>query len=210
MVKIRYAELPAGLHVTAEDDRLDTVVYLQPGLTATQRRAALIRVRSSARMGQGPAMPALAMARALAADRVRTTTRIGAAAMRKHPMLVLPPLIVIVSSAVFVLMSVAPPRVGPHSQIGTTIPSLRVDTRHGPSKHGEKDHTALADRTATSRHVHTRHRRSPSPSTSSSAGVSVSPTLPPSSQPRSLLPRPSPSASHPCITLGPLGLCVQT
>ncbi len=208
MVKIRYAELPAGLHVTAEDDRLDTVVYLQPGLTATQRRTALIRVRSSARMGQGPALPALAMARALAADRVRTTTRIGAAAMRKHPMLVLPPLIVIVSSAVFVLMSVAPPRVPTHGQIGTTIPSLRVDTRHG-STHGQKDQSAPADRTATSRHVHTRHRQSPSPSTSS-GGVTDPQTTPPSSQPMSLLPRPSPSASHPCIRLGPLGLCVRT
>jgi hypothetical protein len=207
MVKIRYAELPAGLHVTAEDDRLDTVVYLQPGLTATQRRTALIRVRSSARMGQGPALPALAMARALAADRVRTATRIGAAAMRKHPMLVLPPLIVIVSSAVFVLMSVAPPRVPPHSQVGTTIPSLRVDTRPGKSTHGQKDHSGPAGRTATSRHLHTRHRRSPSPSTSSSAGMSAPPT---SSQPTSLLPRPSPSANHPCIRLGPLGLCERT
>jgi hypothetical protein len=109
MVKIRYSELPAGLHVAAAADPEGTVVYLQPGLTAAQRRAALTRVRSSARMGQGPLLPRPAMARAIAADRVRTNANIGAAVARRHPMLFLPPVIVLVVSAMmFVFLSIQP------------------------------------------------------------------------------------------------------
>jgi hypothetical protein len=145
MVRIRYAELPAGLHVTTEANRGDTVVYLQPGLTPAQRRVALIRVRSSARMGQGPALPALAMARAVAADRVRTTTRIIAAAMRRHPMLFLPPLIVLLSSAaVFVLTSFVPLMVAQPPKSANVLPALRVDDRQATGPHGHPSQEATA------------------------------------------------------------------
>jgi hypothetical protein len=106
MVKIRYTELPAGLHVSARTQGRRTVIYLLPGLTAAQRRAAFIRVRSSSRMGYGPRLPAVGTAVAIGADRVRTTVGNGVAAMRGHPVLLLPPLILLVSGAiVFVLMS---------------------------------------------------------------------------------------------------------
>src|ERR1700723_3335145 len=106
MVKIRYSELPAGLHVRAEARGRDTVIYLLPGLTPAQRRAALIRVRSSSRMGHGPRLPAASMAMAVGADRLRPTVPNGAAARRGPPVLLLPPLILLVSGAiVFVLMS---------------------------------------------------------------------------------------------------------
>jgi hypothetical protein len=90
MVKIRYAELPAGLHVATEADDRCTVVYLKPGLTRGQRKDALTVARRSARFGHGPSLPPLDMAFALAADRTRTTARITATAMRKHPVLLLP------------------------------------------------------------------------------------------------------------------------
>ena len=90
MVKIRYAELPAALHVATEADDRCTIVYLKPGLTRTQRRDALTVARRSARFGHGPSLPPLDMAFALAADRTRTTARITATAMRKHPLLLLP------------------------------------------------------------------------------------------------------------------------
>lgn len=204
MVKIRYAELPAGLHVTAEDDRLDTVVYLQPGLTAAQRRAALTRVRSSARIGQGPALPPLGMVRALAADRVRTTTRIGAAATRRHPMLVLTPLLAVVASAVaFVLISYAPMPAGPHGKIQANIPSLKVNAGRTSSPPSQKDRDSSAGRTARSRHIHARQiRRSKRLSTSSTAGQA-----PPTSR---VLPRPPPVPSPPCVTLDAVGLCTGT
>jgi hypothetical protein len=116
MVRIRYSELPAGLHVSAKRHGGRTTIYLLPGLTAAERKAALARVRSSARLGHGPPLPAAGMAVAVGVDRARTTMRNGAFAMRSHPVLLLPPLILLVSSAiVFVLMSV----------VTVTIPALR-------------------------------------------------------------------------------------
>ena len=95
MVKIRYAELPAGFHVATEADDRCTIVYLKPGLTHAQRKDALTVARRSARFGHGPSLPTLDMAFALAADRTRTTGRIVASAMRKHPLLLLPLLVLI-------------------------------------------------------------------------------------------------------------------
>lgn len=128
MVKIRYSELPAGLHVSAAADREGTVVYLQPGLTSAQRRAALTRVRSSARMGQGPMLPRPAMARAIAADRMRTSSRIGTAAALRHPMLFLPPVILLVVSAVaFGFMSIQPLTAAAQGNVAAGAPTLPLD-----------------------------------------------------------------------------------
>jgi hypothetical protein len=99
LIKIRYANLPAGIHVRAEAAGRDIVVYLLPGLTPAQRRAALSRARSSARIGHGPALSAAGLARAIAADRVRMMARNSAAALRAHPALFVPPMIVLVSAA---------------------------------------------------------------------------------------------------------------
>jgi hypothetical protein len=90
MVKIRYAELPAGLHVATEAGDRCTIVYLKPGLTRAQRKDAMTVARRTARFGHGPSLPTLDMAFALAADRTRTSTRIVTSAMRKHPLLLLP------------------------------------------------------------------------------------------------------------------------
>jgi hypothetical protein len=125
MVKIRYTELPSGLHVSASTHGRRTIIYLKPGLTPAERHAALIRVRSSGRMGHGPRLPALGMAAALSADWIRTTTRNGAAAMRSHPVLLLPPLILLVSTAiVFILMSFVTLTTAPHQpEAVATAPS---------------------------------------------------------------------------------------
>ena len=103
MVKIRYAELPAGLHVVTEERDGCTIVYLQPGLTPSQRRAALTFARLSARMGQGANLPAIDLGFALAADRTRTTGRNFLGALRRHPMLLLP-LVAVVSGLIVVSM----------------------------------------------------------------------------------------------------------
>jgi hypothetical protein len=103
MVKIRYAELPAGLHVVTEERDGCTVVYLQPGLTPAQRRSALTFARLSARMGQGASLPAIDLAFALAADRARTTGRTLGFALRRHPMLLVP-LVAVVSGVIVVTM----------------------------------------------------------------------------------------------------------
>jgi hypothetical protein len=103
MVKIRYAELPAGLHVVTEERDGCTIVYLQPGLTPSQRRGALTFARLSARIGHGASLPPVDLAFALAADRVRTTGRNLGSALRRHPVLLLP-LVAVVSGVIVVTM----------------------------------------------------------------------------------------------------------
>jgi hypothetical protein len=238
MVKIRYSELPAGLHVTAEQDGRDTIIYLQPGLTAQQRRAALIRVRSSARMGQGPALTSLGMALAVSADRLRTTVGNGAAAMRGHPLLLVPPLILLVSGAIiFVLMSFVTLTVPQHASAGGTpgqdAPPAAA-SRHPAGPGGHPAIPALDP-------------GSPGPGQSGSTGPAPTSSLPPSPTPTSApgpmptapgptspgpvispspsssvpsvtsSPEPSPSATPSpsqsqggtCLQVGPLGLCLH-
>ena len=147
MVKIRYSELPAGLHVAAKPDRKGAVVYLQPGLTPAQRRAAILQVRRSARMGQAPTLPRPAMVRALAADRVRTNAHIGAAAARRHPMLFLPPLIaLVVSAAAFAFMSIQPMTVANQGDVGNALSTLFAGGTPGPrtSSQPRQDHRRAA------------------------------------------------------------------
>jgi hypothetical protein len=103
MVKIRYAELPAGLHVATEEHGDCAIVYLHPGLTPAQRRAALTFARRAARMGHGPSLPPVDLAFALAADMTRTTARTLLAAVRRHPVLLLP-LVAVVSGVIVVIM----------------------------------------------------------------------------------------------------------
>jgi hypothetical protein len=104
MVRIRYSELPVGLHVTAVAVGRQTIVYLLPGLTRAERQAALLRVRSSAHMGHGPSLPAFGLVRAVAADRLRAGARTLGAAMRRHPLLLVPAAALISSLTVLVLV----------------------------------------------------------------------------------------------------------
>jgi hypothetical protein len=225
MVKIRYTELPAGLHVSAEKHGRHTIIYLLPGLPPAPRRAALIRVRSSARMGHGPSLPAVSMVAALGADRLRTTVSNGAAAMRGHPLLLLPPLVVLVSGAiVFLLMSFVTLTVRQHDQAGApsspparvlTTPRNRIHPDPDPPPSSQVGHPGF---TGTDPGGHHKAGTSPAPSSSSPGSATSSPsgtptptlTPSPSSSP-SPSPSPSPSASQSqtCVKLGPLGLCVS-
>jgi hypothetical protein len=118
VIKIRYADLPGGLHVRVAASGKDTIIYLLPGLTAVQRRAALRRARSSARMGHGPDLPGAAVAGAVMADGVRTTLRNVAGAMRIHPGLFFPPIVIISFAAVAYILLVSV-TAGAHSpQVG--------------------------------------------------------------------------------------------
>jgi hypothetical protein len=222
MVKIRYSDLPAGLHVSTEKTGRHTVIYLLPGLTAAQRRAALVRVRSGARMGLGPVLPAGSMAVALGLDRFRTTVRNGAAAMRVHPVLLLPPLILLVSAGiVFALMSVvtltvrqrdpaqaltrptsrtttAPARTSrPDPDPSTADPASMI----GPAGSGPGGHRSKATPAPSG--------SSPDPTPAPSGSLTPSPTPSPSPSSPDPTPSPSSSPSQTCLKLGPLGLCVS-
>jgi hypothetical protein len=229
MVKIRYSDLPVGLHVSVVARARGTVIYLLPGLTAAQRRAALARARSGARMGQGPALPPLSLAVAIAADRTRTTLRNGAAAMRAHPVLLLPSLILLVSSAiVFVLTSFVTLTV--HDP--TAAPTTQISVRSGAHSHQPGTTRGSAGQPGTGRgsggSTDPRPGKSPSATPSPSATIAPGPrptspdptstptpapsTAPtPSPDPTSAAPTPTPSPSPAasCLELGPLGICVH-
>lgn len=121
MIKIRYRdpnELSPGLHAAAERHGRSTTVYLLPGLSAAQRRAALRRLRISARRGYEPKLPAPQLAVALAADRIRTTVGWAGAVFRSHPAGSTVPVMVVSAGAIaFLALSAvsiqvihAPPR----------------------------------------------------------------------------------------------------
>jgi hypothetical protein len=85
VIRIRYGDLPPGLHGKAERGARGVAVYLLPGLTSSQRKAALRRLRQEADRGCGPALPAPQLMVALGWDRVRTALCAVAAIVRLHP-----------------------------------------------------------------------------------------------------------------------------
>jgi hypothetical protein len=113
VIKIRYADLPGGLYARAEVRGRDTVIYLLPGLTAAQRRTALQRVRSSARLGKGPRLPAAGLARARVADWVRIRARAAVAALHLRPLAAAPSIVIILATVFLVLWTPLSVRVSP-------------------------------------------------------------------------------------------------
>lgn len=105
VIKIRYAELPAGLHVAIGIKGSSTIIYLQPGLTPEQRQQALTLARRSARLGHAPRLPAFGLAAAVSADRARMTVRAAAGAVRKHPLAALPLLVLAAGLAAMLVMA---------------------------------------------------------------------------------------------------------
>ena len=103
MIKIRYRdadELSPGLHAAAVPQGRNTIVFLLPGLTAAERRAALRRLRLSARMGYCPPLPPAQLALALVADRIRTTVGQLGTLVRSHPAGSTVPVMVISAGAI--------------------------------------------------------------------------------------------------------------
>ncbi|SRR5712691_4395328 len=145
MIKIRYRdsnELSPGLHAAAERHGRRTTVYLLSGLTAQERRAALRRLRLSARMGYCPRLPAPQLALALLADRVRTTIGQAGAVFRMHPAGSTVPVMVISAGAIaFLVLSTVSirvlhnPRTASQSSASGTLPvaSARAVPISGPS-----------------------------------------------------------------------------
>ncbi len=234
MIKIRYSDLPAGLHVRTVVQGRHTILYLLPGLSTAERRAAVHRVRSNARVGYGPRMPAAGVALALGADRVRTTVRNGLAAARLHPALFVPAAIVVlaVAMAYLLLASVSiqlhSPQAGPGRQLGVPLPSAPSDVRSGAPGPGSRSANLVVPGRGPGRRsggATTGHRGGgpagassathPSPFTSASSaprGSGPSPTPAPGPSPsQTPSPSPSPSPTRPglCVEVGPLGVCLK-
>jgi len=175
VIRIRYCDLPAGLHIRIEDQGSYTTVWFLPGLTPAQRQAAIRRAKGAALVGQGPELPHAALTRALAADWLRATIRNGLRAMRLHPSVFFPPLVVLMSAAVAYLLLVSVSiqfLPGPHPQAIGRGPARPVPLRIRPA-------------------TGTRHSDAPTRPPVSSAPASPPPAAPSPSPTRS--PRPSPS-----------------
>jgi hypothetical protein len=234
VIKIRYSDLPGGLHVRVAASGNDTIIYLLPGLTTVQRRAALRRARSSARMGHGPDLPGAGVAGAVMADGVRTTLRNVAGAMRIHPGLFFPPIVIISFAAVaYILLvsvtagvhspqaggagggpgdpmpqGVAPPP-GSQPQAPAPLPAKSGRPRSSPAG---AHHTTAPSPSASPRPSAT------APGTTSQPSPSPTPTQPaPSASPSPRPDSPNPggtvaatsSGSQLCLHIGPLGACLS-
>jgi hypothetical protein len=237
VIKIRYSDLPAGLHVRTVIQGRHTILYLLPGLSAAARRAAIHRARSNARVGYGPRLPAAGVAFAIITDRFRTTIRNGLAAARLHPALAVPAAIVVLSVAVtyLLLASVSiqlpsPQGAGPGHQLGVPLRAAPSDVQSGPAGRGSRSAIRVisgqapgggsagsgAGRRGGPRPGPSGGKRpSPSPSASSAPpgpGPSPDPTPSPAPGPSpgpSPSPRPSPSSSGLCVDVGSLGVCLR-
>jgi hypothetical protein len=197
VIKIRYADLPAGLHIRAVARGKDTVIYLLPGLTAAQRQAALRRARSSARMGHGPRLTAVGVLGAVMMDRMRTTVRNGAAAMRGHPAILVPPLVIVMSAAVAYILLVSvnirihdPQASGP---AGPGVPIPAAVPAPGSRADDPGSQTGPAPRDTAGQSQQPTHKRSGDGR--GAAGGSPSPSPKPSPAKSSPAPDPSPSPS---------------
>jgi hypothetical protein len=231
VIKIRYADLPEGLHARAEAEGRAAVIYLVRGLSPAQRRAALRRVRRTARLGNGPRLPVSGVALAVAMDTAKSTTRSGIAAVRFHPAgsLFLTALLasVVVCYVLFVSVSIHlipnPPTPGALTAPGGAGPGGAQGQRYGAASPGGPggqqvsgpgpSPTAAA---RTSAHASagargagpSQHAASPVPLPTSSSAPPVSP----SPNPAGASPTPPPSASNNgglCVNVGPLGVCLS-
>jgi hypothetical protein len=197
VIRIRYADLPAGLHIQAVARGRDTVVYLLPGLTAAQRQAALRRARSSARMGQGPRLPVAGVLSAVMVDRIRTTIRNGAAAMRGHPAILVPPLVIVMSAAVAYVLLVSG-HIGIHGPqanggTGTAIPAALAPPGSRADDPGTRP--GSTSRTTSGHSPQPTHKRPGGGQGSKGASPSPSPTPSPATSTSDPSPSPSPSAA---------------
>lgn len=133
----------AGRHGNAERGARGVTLFLQPGLTAAQRRAVIRRLRQEASRGFGPPLPVGALALALAVDRVRAVARGARAIVRLHPVVTLVPgALVIAVTAAFILASSAGPGGAPRAR-ALLIRAVPV-ARAVPA--GEGDLTSLLSR----------------------------------------------------------------
>lgn len=128
MIHIRYKNLSPGRHAEAEHGTRGVVVYLLPGLTGAQRSAALRRLRQEGSRGCGPRLPAGQLAAALAADWLRVGAGNTGAAVRRHPVGVLLPVLLAAVLLVVVVLVSMPIRPVPELAPGTGSDASWPDT----------------------------------------------------------------------------------
>jgi hypothetical protein len=234
VIRIRYSDLPAGLHASASTEGRHTVIHLVPGLSAADRQGAIDRLRASARVGHSPKLPAVPLGLALIADRIRQNLRNAAAAARLHPIGAAIPVVVLVGGAIlyalFVTVSIrlGSPQQSAQAPLPLSAVSAPASTGSVPSDSGGvagpesamRLTGASSARRASHRGSTTREQvagahpvpSSPTPSPGPSVSSSSPPGHPSPPPPGSPSPSPSPTRSHGsgiCLNLGILRICVH-
>jgi hypothetical protein len=151
VIRIRYSDLPAGLHASAKSEGRHTVIYLVPGLSAADKRSAIGRLRASARVGHGPKLPAVSLMTALIADRVRFNLRNAAVAARLHPTGLAIPVAVLTGGAIlYGLLVTVSIRIGPSSPQASQA-RLPLSVAMAPATGGTSQRAARTGPTSASR-----------------------------------------------------------
>jgi hypothetical protein len=234
VIKIRYTELRAGLHASATKEGRHTVVQLLPGLTPAERASAIGRLRASAKVGHGPKLPAIPLAVALIADRIKQTTRNAVAATRLHPTGLAIPAVVLTSGAILYALlvtvsvnlglpatsdlaigplPVAAAPVGPGNTRPAPVTGHPADPARGSRLTGDQGAGGTGGKTRSGQHGKPGPvpPAGPTPSTQPSTGPSPTSSPSPSGSATST-PSPSPIRSHggkgKCLNLGLIWLCL--
>lgn len=231
MIKIRYSDLPPGLHASAETEGKHTVLYLIPGLSPTDRQCAIDRLRASAKVGHGPKLPAIPLALALMADRITVNFRNAVAAARLHPTgLAIPAVVLTGAGVLYALLVTVSLHMGLPATSALTLeplPVVSAPASPGPSHQASARGTHSAAPAHPSRlpggpgrDGHTAAGSPPHPQATPSAGqppTGSSPPAGPSPSPsRSRTPSPKPSPTRPgggggrrrhCLNLGIIHIC---
>ena len=136
MIRVRYQDISSGSHHgtglygTAKRCPQGVTIYLVPGLTGRQRKAVIRRLRQEASRGCGPELPLPGLLVALAADRVRVSVKLTAAAVRLHPAATLLPTGLVAIGMMMLVLTSAGVRPEPAVAAG------RAGTRHAGSAVG--------------------------------------------------------------------------
>jgi hypothetical protein len=233
VIKIRYEDLPGGLHARAELQGKDVIIYLLPGLTPSQRKAALGRLRACARMGQAPSLPAAGVRRARLADRARVNARNVFAAVRLHPLMFIPPTVIVLAAVIASIMLVrVTVRLGP-AQAAGSLPAPAASApaaagpgssfRRDPDPGGQQGSAPVGPPASASPHqpgtISQLAAGAPSPSPDPAESVPASPAPSRSPEPSPAAPSPSPAGSRSsggsggsgglCLNLSVLGVCLS-
>jgi hypothetical protein len=226
VIKIRYSDLPGDLHARVEVDGRRPVIYLQPGLSRAQRRAALRGLPCET----DPRLSASRVARAAALDTVKSTARNGTVAIRGYPAgsLFLTALLAsgIVCSVFFVSVSIrlipAPPETG-------TLPAVRSVSGGDRARDYPRRVAGPANQQVSGPELPSSPGATPAPASAAPsasglptepAQLAASPVPPPTASPAPdpsptvavASPAPSASAGDPgglCVDVGPLGACLS-
>lgn len=167
VIRIRYEDFSAGSrdavgwYGKTERGAHGVTLYLLPGLTTGQRRAAIRRLRQEASRGFGPPLPSRQLTIALGLDRVRMVAGITRTVVRLHPVATLVPgAFAVAVMALFVIASSGGQASMPRGRAGVmeTAPAAGNSLRAVIARPNPVGMAAVTAGAPAPRHPHDRQR----------------------------------------------------